>query len=110
MLVLAYVVVGTFLESLEELLQAAQGVVHFSGLDIMRMGNLIPCHFEVPNLLLELQVIVMARVDIKVFLEWLLLYDFDKHGAHEVEVDISPFNRILLEGLSAPIVLVAFFH
>ena len=80
MLVLAYVVVGTFLESLEELLQAAQGVVHFSGLDIMRMGNLIPCHFEVPNLLLELQVIVMARVDIEVLLDEIVVKQLHKYG------------------------------
>jgi len=53
-LVPAHVVVHAFFEGFEELLDATQDIVDFSGLQIVGMRYFIPCHLEIAQLLLEL--------------------------------------------------------
>ena len=44
------------------------------------MSQLVPHHFEIPQLLFEFEVVVMARVDIEVLLDEIVVKQLHKYG------------------------------
>ena len=71
------VIICVLSKCFEELLNTAQSIVNFSGLYVMGVGNFISCHFEVTELLFEFQIIVMPRINVKVFLKVLVFNEIN---------------------------------
>lgn len=80
----AYHIVILSLEGFEESLHAAEDIVDFPGFDVVTVGYLVSHHFEVPELLLEFQVVVVARVDIEVLFYEVVIHQLHENGGHYI--------------------------